>query len=186
MFFKSLIQYNFCSWEPLGAKAGDTPPILPQPLQELAADPRLEPTELWQFKFPSLGKGSHLGKYLLFKFDIFFNTLDNLGFFSFFQPGIAEMISVLGGECVHHSRQNFLNISSLLSGLLMLKIGKLPRLSLSLLVFLLTFWGRFFHSPPWNPKKIHSYSAPPMPELFLLMRKDQWGRKVDRPSYRDG
>ena len=170
----------------LWAKAGGTPPILPQPLQELAADPRLELTELPQFKLPTLDKGSHLGKYLLFKFDIFFNTLDNLGFFSFFQPGIAEMISVLGEECVHHSRQNFLDISRSLFGLLMLKIGKLPRLSLSLLVFLLTFWGRFFHSPPWNPKKIHSYSAPPMPELFLLMRKDQWGRKVDRPSYRDG
>ena len=124
----------------LWAKAGGTPPILPQPLQELAADPRLELTELPQFKLPTLDKGSHLGKYLLFKFDIFFNTLDNLGFFSFFRrSGIAEMISVVGGECVHHSRQNFLNISSLLSGLLMLKIGKLPRLSLSLLVFLLTF-----------------------------------------------
>ena len=100
----------------LWAKAGGTPPILPQPLQELAADPRLELTELPQFKLPTLDKGSHLGKYLLFKFDIFFNTLDNLGFFSFFQPGIAEMISVLGEECVHHSRQNFLDISRSLFG----------------------------------------------------------------------
>ena len=169
------------SWEPLGAKTGGTPPILPQPLHELAADPRLELTELRQFKIPSLGKASHSGKYLLLKFDIFFNVPDNLGLFSFFSAGDSrDDLCVRGRMCP--------SLQAVLPRYFRLTIQSLDAEDWEITPakpsspYFPPHILRLIFSLPETRRR----SAPPMPELFSLVWKDQWGRKVDRPSYRNG